>query len=253
MKPPPFLLGAALIFWGWQSDLLLPGLLMALIIEAARFTQTKWDLADEDFSRIWTFCGLLLLAAAVFAFASNDGPSNFTGLFSHPNLRTERSAGVSTARTMALIIRWLPMIFFLFIGAQTFSTRESVPLRVISLVMRRRWKKARKLGQPLPYARSVNISYPYFALCLAAAAVHTPEDNSYYWGFCLLVSWGLWAQRPWRYGLGVWASALCVAIVLGYYSQGGIGRLQRYVDTLNPSWLTGYPGGRFDASQSRTA
>jgi protein-glutamine gamma-glutamyltransferase len=253
MKPLPFLLGAALIFWGWQSDLLLVGMLMALIIESARFTQTRWDLADEDFSRIWTFCGLFLLAAAVFAFASNDGPSNFTGLFSHPNLRTERSAGVSTARTMALIIRWLPMIFFLFIGAQTFSTRESVPLRVISLIMRRRWKKARKLGQPLPYSPGVNISFPYFALCLAAAAVHTPEDNSYYWGFCLLVAWGLWAQRPSRYGLGLWASALSIAIALGYYSQGGIGRLQRYVDTLNPSWLTGNPTGGFDPSQSRTA
>src|SRR5213076_1212242 len=97
MKPPPFLLGAALIFWGWQSDLLLPGALMAVAIESARFVQTRWDLADEDFSRIWTFCGLLLLAAAVYAFASTDGPANFTGLFAHPNLRSERSAGISTA------------------------------------------------------------------------------------------------------------------------------------------------------------
>jgi len=105
----------------------------------------------------------------------------------------------------------------------------------------------------LPYARSVNISYPYFALCLAAAAVHSPEDNSYYWGFCLLVAWGLWAQRPWRYGLGVWAVALGMAIVLGYYSQGGIGRLQRYVDTLNPTWLTGLGGTGFDPNQSRTS
>ena len=72
MKPPPLLLGAALIFWGWQSDLLLPGVIMALTLESARFVHTRWDLADEDFSRIWTFCGLLLLAAAVYAFASTE-------------------------------------------------------------------------------------------------------------------------------------------------------------------------------------
>ena len=253
MKPPPLLLGAALVFWGWQSGLFLPGLVMGLLIESSRLVHARWDLSEEDFSRIWIFCALLLLAATVFAFASNEGPASFTGMFSHPNLRTERNAGLSTAKTMASIIRWLPMIFFLFVAAQTFSTREGVPLQVISLIMRRRWKKARQLGQPLPYARSVNISYPYFALCLAAGAVHQAQDNSYYWGFCLLVSWALWAQRPWRYGIGVWAAALSMAILLGYYGQGGIGRLQRYVDTLNPSWLSSFSHRGFDASQSRTA
>src|SRR5436305_2837729 len=98
MKPAPFLMGTALIFWGWQSDLLLPGALMAVAIETARFVQTRWDLADEDFSRIWAFCGLLLLASAVYAFASTDGPTNVVGLFARPSLRTERSAGVRMAR-----------------------------------------------------------------------------------------------------------------------------------------------------------
>ena len=253
MKPPPLLLGVALLFWGWQSELLLPGALMGLILESARVVHLRWDLSDEDFSRIWIFCALLLLAAAVYAFASNEGPANFTGMFAHPNLGTERSAGVSTAKTMALIIRWLPMIFFLFVGAQTFSVRGGVPLQVISLIMRRRWKKARQLGQSLPYARSVNISYPYLALCLAAATVHTAEDNSYYWGFCLLVSWALWAQRPWRYGLGAWAAALSAAIVLGYYGQGGLGRFQRYFDNLNPSWFSSFTRRGFDPDKSRTA
>jgi len=247
------LMGGALVFWGWQSGLLLPGVLMALVLESSRLVQARWDLSDEDFSRIWTFCALLLLAAAVFAFASNEGPSNFTGMFAHPNLRTERNAGVSTARTMASIIRWLPMIFFLFVAAQTFSSRGGVPLQVISLIMRRRWKKAKQRGQALHFARSVNISYPYFALCLAAATVHQAQDSSYYWGFCLLVSWALWAQRPWRYGLGVWAAALGLAIVLGFYGQGGIGRFQRYIDTLNPSWLANFSRRGFDPTQSRTA
>src|SRR5882672_6087684 len=114
MKPPPLLMGVALVFWGWQSGLLIPGVLMACVIESPRLIQTRWDFSDDDFRRIWKFCALLLLAAAVYAFAAHEGPSNFTGMFQHPNLRTERNAGLSTARTMASIIRWLPMIFFLF-------------------------------------------------------------------------------------------------------------------------------------------
>jgi len=85
MKPPPFLLGAGLVFWGWQSEFLLPGLAMALIVEAARFTKMRWDFSEEDFSRVWTFCSLLFLAATVYAFTSNHGPANFGSWFQDPN------------------------------------------------------------------------------------------------------------------------------------------------------------------------
>ena len=41
MKPPPFLLGAALLFWGWQSDLLLVGGVLAVVFESARFIKAR--------------------------------------------------------------------------------------------------------------------------------------------------------------------------------------------------------------------
>ena len=74
MKTPPFALGATLLFWGWQTDFLLEGALMGLVIEASRFVKVRWELSDDDFKRIWTFCALLFLAAAVYAFADNGGP-----------------------------------------------------------------------------------------------------------------------------------------------------------------------------------
>jgi hypothetical protein len=36
MKTPPLLLLAALLFWGWQSHLLLYGALAGMVLEAAR-------------------------------------------------------------------------------------------------------------------------------------------------------------------------------------------------------------------------
>jgi len=74
-------------------------------------------------------------------------------------------------------MRWLPMIFFLFVAAQAFSSRDGIPPETISVIMRLRWQKARRLGRPLPAAKSVNISYPYFMLCLLAASFHSSEDE----------------------------------------------------------------------------
>jgi len=253
MKPPPFLLGAGLLFWGWQAGFPLVGALMAIAIESPRWIHVRWELSDEDFRRIWLFSTLLLLGATVYAFSLNDGPASFRVLFQSPSLRTERNAGTTTARTMSLTMRWLPIIFSAFIGAQLFSVREKVPLHAISTLVRRRWKKARRFGQPWPQDRSVNISYPYFALCILGAAAHASEDTKFFWGLCVLIAWTLWGSRSWRYGLAVWGCALGAAVVLGYFGQGSLGRVQRYVEKFDPQWLSALFRSKTDPFQSKTA
>ena len=233
MKTPPFLLGATLLFWGWQTDFLIPGAIMGLTLEGARYAKARWDLSDDDFKRIWTFCALLFLAASVYAFADNGGPAGFGRIFQGPTVAAERGASLASARTAAELIRWVPMIFFLFICAQAFSVKQEVPLHVISLILQRRWKQAKKLGKPLPTTRGVDVSYPYFAICLFAASVHKNENTHYFWGLCVLLSWVLWVRRPRRFGPVVWGGALALAIAFGYCGARTMGIVQRYVDTFN--------------------
>jgi hypothetical protein len=253
MKTPPFLLGAALLFWGWQAGHLVEGATMAAVLEGARFIKARWDFTDEDFRRIWTFCALLLLGAAVYAFTADGGPSDLRGFLQTPSYATERNAGNTISRTIAALIRWLPMIFFLFVAAQAFSSREGIPPETISVIMRLRWQKARRLGRPLPAAKSVNISYPYFMLCLLAASFHSSEDETFFWGLCALVTWALWSHRSRRHGVVIWASALAVAIALGYSGQRGVGRLYRLLENYSAPWLSRAATAGTDSRQSKTA
>ena len=253
MKPPPLLLGAALAFWGWQSEFLIPGLVMALIAEAARFTKARWDFSDEDFSRVWAFCSLIFLAASVYAFTSNSGPASFGSLFQKPGFRTQGAAGLSTARTAASMFRWLPMIFFPFLAAQLYSTRETIPLTTISLILQRRWKKAKRAGKPLPRSRDVDIGYPFLAGTLLAASVHPSDDTSFFWGMAALLAWALWPQRSRRFGLIIWFVALAVVLTLGYSGQRGFGLLQRYVVGVNAEWLANLMRRNFDPAGTHTS
>jgi hypothetical protein len=253
MRTPPLLLGAALLFWGWQTGHVVPGAAMAAVLEGARLVKARWDFTDEDFRRIWVFCALLLLAAALYAFTSSGGPSDLRSLFQNPNFNTGRTAGNTSSRTVAALIRWLPMIFFLFVTAQAFSSREGVPQETISVILRLRWQRARRLGRALPAARSVDISYPYFMLCLFAASFHTREDDTFFWGLCALLAWTLWPFRSRRFGVAVWAGVLAAVIVLGYSGQRGIGRLYHLLDNYNAGWLYRSTGGSTDPTKSRTA
>lgn len=252
MKPPPFLLGAALLFWGWQSGLPWVGAVMGLLVELAVVVKARWDFSNEDFERIWTLCSLLLLAMVLFAFTQNDGLSAFGNYFEDVS-NAQRRATITTARTASNVIRWLPMVFFPFLLAQTYSTREMIPLATISHILQRRWKLAQRLGQQIPPSRGFHIGFPYFCMALLAASFHSSEDNSYFWGFCLLLAWALWALRSRRYSLGVWVAIVVVAGVAGYFGQRGITQAQRYFVAFNAQWIARFMRRADDPFQSRTA
>jgi hypothetical protein len=253
MKTPPLLLGAALCFWGWQTGYLLVGAGMAAVLESARWLKARWDFTDQDFRRIWVFCALLFLAVAVYFLSAAGGPADFLGFIRHPDPLTERSVGTASARAVAAWFRSLPLVFFMFIAAQTFNSREGIPPETISLLMRWRWQRARKPGQPLPASQNVNVTYPYFAACLFAASFRTRADGTYFWGLCALLTWALWSQRARRFGVVLWAGALATAIGLGYCGQIGLLQSYRLLENYNPSWFSREAGGSADPMQSKTA
>ncbi len=252
LKPPPFLLGVTLLFWGWQSELLPVAAVMALVLEAARFTKVRWEITDEDFGRIWTLCAVMFLACALYAFTANEGPSDFRGLFQNPNPNTTREAGAASARTAASLIRWQPMIFFLFIAAQVYSSRQGVPLETISLIMGIRWKRAVRQGRSGP-RRVHDVGFFYFALCLFSATIHQAENSTYFWGLCVLIGWALWSVRSPRFHPAAWAATLVIALAVGYGGQRSVSFLQRYVENLNPQWLLRSTGSAMDPNRGRTS
>jgi hypothetical protein len=246
LKTPPLLLGAALVFWGWQSDLLPAGVVMGVILESARFVRARWDLSDDDFRRILTFCTLLTFAAVVYAFTSNEQGGGLGGLFHGP--AAARNAGIATVRTYTAFFRWQPMILFLFVAAQIFSTREKIPLFKIS-----RWLSRQKRAGNAP-AGNMNVSYPYFILCLFSASFHAGNGGlSFFLGQSALVVWALWRFRPRRSGIVAWALAAAAVVGLGFFSQRGINALQQFAESHDVQWLSRFARQRADPLQNTTA
>jgi hypothetical protein len=252
-KPPPLLLGGALLFWGWQSGFVGIGAVLAILIEFPRWSKIRWDISIDEFIRIWVFTTLLLLASVVYAFTLNEGPSRFAELFQEPDLRTQTRAGLSTARTAAAMIRWLPMVFFLFVAAQQYSAKGGVPMETISLILRRRWKRAKKEGKPTPPTKFVDVSYVYFILCLFSSSIHSDESRGFFWGAGLLLFWALIPFKSPRFRFPAWTACVVAVLAMAWGGQKSLGRLQQYLETLNPQWLTSFHGGKSEGTRSKTA
>ncbi len=253
MKTPPGLLGAALLFWGWETGNLPAAAALALLLESARWVRVRWDFSDEDFSRIWILCTLLVLGSAVYSFTTNGGPESIGSLLADPNFRNQAGVGRTSARTAVTLLRCLPLTLFPFVLAQAYSTRDGVSLTMISLLLRRRWLRARRLGRPQPALRRTNLAYPYFGTCLFSAGAHGGGgDPLFFFGTGLLLAWGLWAGRSLRFALGTWLATVGVALAAGYGAQMGVIHFEKLLENYNPQWLTAAAHRGSDPQKSQT-
>jgi len=258
VRPPPFLIGAGLLFWGWQTGHWALAITMAVVLEAARWLPFRWEFSDEDFRRIWSLCSVMLLAALVWAFTSNEGPSAFSQLLDSPGYFQQRRASRVTTDTAASVFRWLPLLMFPLAAAHAYSNREGLTLGTVSLLVRRRRRRLEQAGVPLLPEARFHPGYLYLAGCLAGACMQPAPGGGFAWtlaGLAGLLGWALWPLRSRRYPALVWLGVLIVAVALGVAGQLGIWNLQRYIGGSGRlgAWLAELrsPGGDTEMGISR--
>jgi transglutaminase-like putative cysteine protease len=228
IRPPPFLVAAGLLFWGWFSGFIAAAVAMAILIEAPRYLRLRWELSQRDFERIADLCTVAFVSALVFQFVqSRHFPDS-----------------------LILVLVWLPMLFFALLLAQRYSTAQRVPLSALFWSLRQR-VRARKDDRRA--GRAIELDYAYFCLSLFAACSANPRTNWFFSGMSVLGIYALWPAAPKRTPRRVWALALIAAVGVGFATQAGVlqaqGRLEEWVfEWLSHRWKPPY-----EPYQSRTA
>jgi len=211
MKAPSFILGASLIFWGWQTKLLIPAVIMALVLEGSRLVTVRWDFSASDFNRISDLCTVIFLGMLIYSFASK-----------------------SSVPVMLVVLQWLPMTFFLLMASLAYSTSEDIDISALFLLMRRKGFEEQKKN-PI----TMNLTYPYFTLCILAASAANVRSIWFYVGLIFLSSWALLFIRPnKRYSLVIWASLLLLAGSAGYVGHVWLHRFQATVENKAIEWYS---------------
>ncbi|MCP4020408.1 MAG: hypothetical protein GY729_01080, partial [Desulfobacteraceae bacterium] len=150
MKTPSFFIGLAILFWGWQSGFLWAALIMAPIIEGARFVKSKWDFSSDDFNKVIDLSTVLLAGTIVVALT----------------LKPERA--------IIILLNWLPVIFFPVIAAQEFSLKGRIDAQSFLLASRKRLKFSfQKYGD-------IDISFMYAFFCIISAGTANARSFLFY-------------------------------------------------------------------------
>ena len=220
MNTPPFLIAAALLFWGWQTGQVVIGALAGALLESSRFIKARWSLSQADFNRLWNVCTVLFLGVGAYLLIS-EGTISYNDFFVNAGKRPEaiRQAGKS-----ALVwFQWFPMIFLPFMLGQAFNEQDRVGLATFSWWLRRQEK--RHPNSTLP-REGLNVAFPYLTACLLAASASSERRQFFYVGTVAIIGWAFWPARAKRYPVLAWSVAFLLVAALGYAGHTGLFRLQ---------------------------
>jgi len=220
MIAPPFLIGAALAFWGWQTGHLVVGIALGIALEAPRYFKLRLELGTVEHSRIadLSTIGFVTLAALL---AANRGVSH----------------GILAAFT------WVPAALAPIMLAQLLSETGRIPLSALFRYMRKLRRRNPEIKDP-----PVDVSLIFVALAMIAAGVANARGPEYYVGVVIASAWALHAVRPSHSNLAAWLLMLAAAAGAGHAGQLGLAQLQAQLE----SWAIDFNMRGLDADPYRS-
>ncbi|MEM8831844.1 MAG: transglutaminase-like domain-containing protein [Cyanobacteria bacterium P01_G01_bin.19] len=217
----PFLLGATIIFWGWQTGLWLAAIPLAIICEVSRYVNWRWQLNTADFRAVSHVCTVLLVGVLIYLFIS------------------DRSLGLIFS-----FFQWLPIICAPLVVAQTYSTSDRVDLNALLFFKDKIHQKQLLF---------LNLTYPYFAVCILAASAANTRNSLFYAGVVILVSTALIPVKSKRFSSFVFFTLLLLAATLGTVGHIGLHQLHLSLEKSTARFFYGFYRPHTDPNQVSTA
>ena len=198
MNTPPYLIGAVLAFWGWQSGNLAAGALLGVALEVLRAMRLRIDLGVKEHSTIadLSTVGFVLLAVLLAA-----------------------NRGIGQGILEAFI--WQPVALSPILAAQLVTTNRHLPLSALFRYMRKLTRANPHIKDPM-----IDVSAVYAALALLSAGVANQRGPEYYLGVVAGAACLLYAARPRGANLAAGAAMLAAAASIGYAGHIGLQQAQ---------------------------
>ena len=201
MKSPPFLIGAALVFWGLETGLFIPGAALALAAESPRWLGWRWEFDDSSVGRVFTLCLLLAAGITVYRLA--------TGWFNHPTW---------------FLVKWLPVAVLPLHLIQGFSATNRVNVWALSPLVRKASGVSKDTVLP------VDLSFFCFAAILLASAAANQRGAFFYPTAVFLLAYAFFPMRGRRHPAWVWAGLVFLGTAAGFGVFSGLSSLQAVLE-----------------------
>jgi hypothetical protein len=194
LKPaPPGLILAALLVWGWQTELVLYAVVMGILLELPYFIKWRIDFSDKDINQLADLSGVVFFVAIVYIFINYS----YQGIYK--------------------ILELLPFALIIIMLAQNYGIQNTIKTSALFISVRRLGDKA---GSNMLY--QVNIAMPYVFLCLISASAGNKHQDIFFLMSSMIIIWLLWCLRVKHYSFMRWLIVILTVVVISFLTQQGI-------------------------------
>jgi hypothetical protein len=157
-------------------------------------------------------------------------------------------ASQRSPNAIVVLVQWLPLALLPLLMAQVYTTSERIDVSALFLVFRRK-KAEEKKSQ----SRTINLTYPYFGLCILSASAANLKTPWFYAGLLFLSGWALWSVRSRRFSPVMWLTLLGFIGFAGYVGHVGLHGLQKTLENRALGWFSSLTRETTDPYRARTA
>ena len=217
---PQYIGGFALLFWGFQNDLLWFALPMAIVIEARYFLNIRWALTKKDFYQIADLTNIMLVLMVLFLFLNRREYHFITTLIS-----------------------WMPILVFPLTIIHSYSTTPRMTLDVMFYSLRR---------QREPVTQSWDLDYILLGTCVLAAGLN--RDGSYYFPIvALIIVLALFQLRSFRWSKPLFILSMSLVVLGATGLHNGIRGAHLAVKAKTEQMIADWIARRTDPMKTHTA
>ncbi len=227
VSPPPWLIPAALLFWGLLTGLWWLALPLAGLASLPALTSWRFELALKERQRVADLCSIMIVLAGGWLFLNQ------------PRLGT----------ALILLIQWLPGLVFPLFAVQLYGRRDGLDLSVLILSLRGGPTGSRPGGE-----QSFDLRWFYLSLCVIAASMVQPLTPWLLPLLTLLTAAALWppvasnSARRLRF-----VAAMVVALALATGLSAGLRWSQDAAEQVVMHWMERWLGTGLDPYRATTA
>jgi hypothetical protein len=157
-------------------------------------------------------------------------------------------ASLRSPKAIVVLVQRLPLALLPLLLAQAYSTTERIDVSALFLIFRRKKTKTKRTQKT-----SINLSYPYFGMCILSASAANMKTPLFYGGLLILSAWALWSVRSKRFSAITWLSLLVFIGFAGYVGHMGLHGLQKTLENKALGWFSSFTRASADPYRARTA
>jgi len=217
---PRYIGGLAILFWGYQNDLLWFAIPMAIVLEARYFIIIRWALTKKDFYQIADLTGIVLLLMVLFLFLNRREYHFITTLIS-----------------------WLPILIYPLTIVLSYSTTPRMTLDILFYSLRR---------QREPVMQAWDMDYILLATCLLSAGLYR-EGSYYFLVVSAIIVLALYSLRSSRFNKRSFILVMALVLLSASLLHNGIRGAHLAVKEKTEEWIAQWIARRTDPFKTRTA